>query len=336
MAEPFNTDRMLSPAGDDIVANGSACVRPLISVVTPCLNGAKFLARALESVQNQSFQDWEHLIVDDGSSDGSDTIALSCALADSRIVPLKTRGRTGAAATRNVGLAAARGRYVAFLDSDDWWDPRKLELQLAAMRSSGAAFCVSPYIVCRFDGLPIRIQPFIGPLTAYRCLKKQCVVGCLTVMIDVEQLGPLRFREQVRLAEDFVLWVELLRRCEREGLGAIAMASPLAYYRVHEGGQSRSKFRHAMAVWRAYSRELTLPLPRALHYFISYLFHGLFDRAPGRHRIGPAQGIPELASPVDAHQGRVDGSAASLGGSNRISPVGTAAACPAPGQVGDP
>jgi glycosyltransferase involved in cell wall biosynthesis len=246
------------------------------------LNGAQFLGRAVMSVKDQSFRNWEHLIIDDGSSDGSDAMALSWALADSRIVPMKTSGRAGAAAARNIGMAAARGRYVAFLDSDDWWDPRKLELQLDVMRDTSAAFCASSYVVCSSDESPIRLQALNGPLTVRRCLMKQCVIGCLTVMVDVDRLGPIRFPEHLRLAEDFVLWVELLRRCELRGLAANATATPLAFYRIHEGGQSRSKLRHAKGVWRAYSKELELSRPSALLYFLSYALHGLLDRAPRR------------------------------------------------------
>jgi teichuronic acid biosynthesis glycosyltransferase TuaG len=247
-------------------------------MITPCLKGAANLAQASASEQAQSVGDWEMLVNDDGSTDGSDTLANALSQADARIVPLRTQGRTGAAATRNLGLSSARGQFIAFLDSDDWWNAQKLERQLAALSASGAVFCISPYQVCRSDGAPLRLQPAHGPLNLARYLAKRCVVGCLTVLLDRDRLGPFQFREHLRQAEDFVLWVELLRRCEARGLATVVTDVPVAHYRIHAGGQSRGKLQHARAHWHAYFHELALPRHRAATYFLSYVVNGLRDR----------------------------------------------------------
>ncbi len=257
---------------------GSTSARPLVSIITPCLNGAAYLGQAIASVQAQSVGDWEMLVVDDGSTDGSDTLANALSQTDSRIVPLRTQGRTGAAATRNLGLTSARGRFIAFLDSDDWWDVQKLEQQLTALNALDAVFCISPYQVCRSDGARLRLQPTHGPLNLGRYLSKRGVVGCLTVLLDRDRLGPFQFREHLRKAEDFVLWVELLRRCEAQGLATVTTDVPVAHYRIHAGGQSRGKLMHARAHWHAYFHELALPWHWAARYFLSYVANGMRDR----------------------------------------------------------
>lgn len=251
---------------------------PVVSIISPCLNGSNYLEQAIMSVQAQTFLNWELLLIDDGSTDGSDAVADRCASNDPRIVPMRTSGRIGAGPARNVGISMARGRYIAFLDCDDWWHPRKLELQLAAMGRLGAAFCVSPYTVCKVDGRPIRVQEVALPLTRRRYLLKRCVIGCLTVLIDVNKLGPFRFPEHLRRAEDLVVWVELLSRCERLGYAATSTEAALAFYRVHAGGQSSGKLQHAQAHWRIYTRELGLPWSLAVLCFASYVINGVLNR----------------------------------------------------------
>ena len=257
-------------------------MKPQVSVITPCLNGSAYLAQAIESVRAQTLTDWELLVVDDGSGDDSQGIVNEYAARDERIVPLATIGRCGAAAARNLALRAARGRFVAFLDCDDWWDPAKLRTQLDAMQAANAAFCAGPYVVCDAKGRPIRTQRVHPPLTSARCLTKRAVIGCLTVVVDTEALGAIQFSTRLRKVEDFALWIQLLRRCESAGLAAIAVAEPLAFYRVHGGGQSRSKVRHALAHWPAYTQELSLSWPRAAYCFACYAFNGARDRLRAR------------------------------------------------------
>ena len=100
----------------------------------------------------------------------------------------------------------------------------------------------------------------------------------MTVVVDTEALGAIQFSTRLRKVEDFALWIQLLRRCERDGLAAIAIAEPLAFYRVHGGGQSRSKVRHALAHWPAYTQELSLSWPQAAYYFACYAVNGVRDR----------------------------------------------------------
>ena len=105
---------------------------PIVSVVIPTYNRARDLERALASVRAQTFPDWEALVVDNHSTD--DTDAVIAKLADPRITLHKIHNRGVIAASRNLGIARARGEFVAFLDSDDWWMPEKLDASVAALR----------------------------------------------------------------------------------------------------------------------------------------------------------------------------------------------------------
>jgi teichuronic acid biosynthesis glycosyltransferase TuaG len=255
---------------------------PTVSIVMPCLNGMSYLSQAMASVRAQSFGDWELIVVDDGSTDGSLAEVSAASQHDARVIALRTRGRTGAAHARNVGMARATGRYMAFLDCDDWWRPDKLERQLAALQTDRAAFCCAPYLVCNETGTPMRQQVVTAPLTADRYLKKQWVIGCLTVVVDRERLGDFAFIEGLPMAEDFLLWYELLLRAERMGLHAVCTDESLAFYRVHPGGKSSSKLRHARAHWQIFTRELGLPWLSAVRCFACYAFNGLRDRTISR------------------------------------------------------
>ena len=110
---------------------------PLVSVITPAYDAAEFLPDALRSVQTQTLSDWEHILVDDGSTDGSLELIQEAAAADPRIRLLRTQGRSGPARARNQGLECASGKYAAFLDADDLWLPQKLKHCVAWMKSQG-------------------------------------------------------------------------------------------------------------------------------------------------------------------------------------------------------
>jgi teichuronic acid biosynthesis glycosyltransferase TuaG len=217
-----------------------------------------FLREAISSVVAQTFRDWELLVVDDGSSDGSAEFAEDWSRAEGRIVPMRTAGRIGSAAARNVGLQAARGRFVAFLDCDDWWTHDKLETQLGEMRRAEAAFSCSSYFVCDAGGRLVRTQVSHPPLTRRRHLLKRTVVGCLTVVIDRELAGPVVFPTSRRLVEDFVAWDELLSGMERAHLTTLVIPNALASYRLSPTGKSRNKLAHASAHWTIFRRVMRM------------------------------------------------------------------------------
>jgi glycosyltransferase involved in cell wall biosynthesis len=214
---------------------------PLVSVVLPSYNAMPYLPVAVQSVIEQTFADWELIVIDDGSTD--DTSGFLSAVHDDRIRSLRLDHTSNPARVRNAGLRQAHGRYIAFLDADDTWLPRKLELQLRALRSEPA--CRWSYTAgARMDatGAPLfdaRIQrwvPYDGwilePLLRIRAL-----IAMPTVIVARDLLAEVGgFDEELTYCEDYDLWFRLALRNR-----VCVLSEPLARIRVHAPSYSRDR-----------------------------------------------------------------------------------------------
>ena len=247
--------------------------RPEVTVVMPCLNGQRWLDQAIRSVRAQHYGNWEMRIVDDASSDRSAEIADAHARADRRITVTHLSQPVGGAAARNEALRKARGRYIAFLDADDWWRPDKLSIQRMEMQRKGAAFGYTAYEKC--DECSYRCGRFFIPpaWVDYQRLLRTCVIGCSTVMLDRRRLGQ-RYLPPLSMAHDFALWLEILR----EGHIAHGCPEPLTVYRERRGSLSANKLVKSLFVWRIYREREDIDLPRSLALFASYSVNGLRKR----------------------------------------------------------
>ena len=244
----------------------------------PAFNAASVVAASIRSVVAQGYVDWELIVVDDHSSDDTAPAVQALAAEDGRIRLIRLPENGGPAVARNTAIAAARGRYLAFLDSDDVWLPSKLARQLEFMRKTGAAFSYGAYYKIDADGRRCgRVD--VPARTTYRRLLKTNVIGCLTAMYDTAVLGRV-FMPGIRKGQDYGLWLELLKRVDC----AYGMSEPLAEYRVQAGSISSDKLESSLWVWRVYRQVERLSLPRAAYYFAHYAFHGLQDRLAARQR----------------------------------------------------
>jgi teichuronic acid biosynthesis glycosyltransferase TuaG len=170
---------------------------PELAVIMPCHNGERTLEQAVRSVLAQTFTEWELVIVNDGSIDGSADLIARLVAEDPRIRVLTNKNASGAAAARNRALKHAETRYVAFLDSDDAWLPHKLELQLRSMKTHNAALVCGAYDVIDAGGKLIgSVQPSPGKLT-YRSMMANNSVGCLTAVLDRSLCGPVPFDQSL-------------------------------------------------------------------------------------------------------------------------------------------
>ena len=244
-----------------------------VSVIMPCHNGEKYLRQAVESVLAQSFANWELLIIDDASTDGSTSIAEEYCAQDSRIKLLHTQHSTGKPATaRNVGIKAATGRFIAFLDCDDQWLPHKLEHQLPLFDKPDCAAAVSFYKQTDAFG---NVRPAVVTSPAVvsfdQLLDGNCI-GNLTGIYDTAKVGKV-YQKEIH-HEDYLMWLQVLQK----GFAAYNTGTVEAYYRESGSSVSGSKLKALGWTWAIYRRELDLSFIASAVHFIRYAFKGLSKR----------------------------------------------------------
>ena len=203
----------------------------LVSVIMPSYNTERFIAESIRSVQAQTYANWELIIVDDCSSDRTDEIVAS--FDDSRIRYFKNETNSGAAVSRNRALREARGRYIAFLDSDDVWHPQKLEKQIAFMGRNGYAFSYTNYGEMDEDSTE-NGRLVTGPARITKTgMYRYCWPGCLTVMYDREVVGLVQIAD-IKKNNDYAMWLKVVRHAE-----CYLLCEKLALYRRRAGSISR-------------------------------------------------------------------------------------------------
>lgn len=240
----------------------------LVSIIVPAWRASGTIGDTIESVLAQTHGDWEMLVADDCSPDDTRAIVAGWAARDPRIRLLALEKNGGPAAARNAALAAARGRWLAFLDSDDVWLPAKLERTLAHARAQRSALTFTGFRRMSQDGA--RVGGYIGvPRTlTYRQLLGDTAIATSTVVLDREQVGEVRMQRVYY--DDFACWLGILRR----GLVAHGLDEDLMRYRVQPRSVSRDKRRSAQEVWKAYRHIEGLgPLAAAWH-FTRYAVNG--------------------------------------------------------------
>ena len=210
---------------------------PLVSIITPLYNAASFISETIQSVRNQGYQHWEHIIVDDASTDSSLSIAESLALSDSRIRIIQNTENLGAAVCRNKATEAAKGDYIAFLDADDLWHSEKLEKQVAFMLANDIAVSYSNYTQIDAKGNPVNRRIKALPKLSYTKQLRNNYIGNLTGMYHAKTIGKI-LAPELRKRQDWGVWLEAIKRSGKPALG---LQEDLALYRVHDGSMSANK-----------------------------------------------------------------------------------------------
>ena len=181
----------------------------LVSIITPSYNTAKFIRKTIESVQAQTYQNWEMIIVDDCSSDNTDDVVAGY-LYDKRIKDIKNKKNFGAAVSRNRALREAQGKWIAFLDSDDLWSPEKLEKQIDFMQKNGYHFSYSCYEEMNEDGYKTGVK-VTGPKKITKTgMFNYCWPGCLTVMYDRNVVGDIQIKD-IKKNNDYAIWLKVCK-----------------------------------------------------------------------------------------------------------------------------
>lgn len=207
----------------------------LVSIITPSYNTARFIAETINCVLAQTYTNWEMIIVDDCSTDDTDAVVGS--FSDPRIRYLKNEKNSGAAVSRNRALREAKGKWIAFLDSDDLWEPDKLEKQIAFMERNQYHFSYTNYREIDDDGDSLGTL-WTGPKKISKLLMYSFnYMGCLTVMYDRDYMGLVQIAD-LKKRNDYAMWVKVVKKCP-----AYLLDEVLATYRVRSSGSimNRSK-----------------------------------------------------------------------------------------------
>jgi len=242
---------------------------PLVSVITPAFNASRFLPRLIKCVQEQVGVDYEHIVIDDCSSDDTLVVLKALSLNDHRINIIQLNSNRGVVEARNAGISQAKGRFLAFLDADDIWMPGKLKIQSQFMLDKGIALSFSDYRFISEDGDKVglllkgfnRIGWSLHHTTRY--------LGCLTIMLDRERCTDFTFGDvspEYR-AEDFLAWSKIIK----EVGPAVRCPFDLARYAVVINSRSRSGSRAAKSVWRLYRDVEKIPILTSFVYFFLYI-----------------------------------------------------------------
>lgn len=243
---------------------------PLISVITPAYNAERFIQETIQSVLDQTYSNWEMIIVDDCSTDRTVELAKSYSEKDNRIKVIQLEENSGSAVARNVAMANASGTYIAFLDSDDLWFPEKLEKQLHFMQEKDIAFSFTKYVRMEEDGTIKDAISRAPESVGYHDLMKHCVIGCLTVMIDREKVGNLKM-VNIRTRQDYAYWLAITKM----GFRAYGLPEVLAKYRSVENSISSNKVKAAKRQWYVYRHVEKQPLLKSVYYFLHYATKGI-------------------------------------------------------------
>lgn len=241
-----------------------------VSVITPCYNAANHLPEAIESVINQTFKNWELLIIDDCSSDNTEQIVNGYLKKDDRIRYFKTNRNTGSPSQpRNIGIEKSEGTYIAFLDSDDIWFPDKLEKQMRFIEGNNYDLIYSFYEKMTFDGKRSDRVIKTRKVTRYSDLLKSNSIPCLTSVITRETIGNTRFKQIPQ--EDFCFWLEILKK----GIVAHNLCEVTALYREAKTSRSANKLDMFKGYWNVIRNHQRIGLLSASFYMVTYTILGL-------------------------------------------------------------
>lgn len=212
-------------------------LNPLVSIITPMFNSEAFISDTISSVINQSYKNWELLLIDDCSSDSTLQIVAPFLKAHPNIKLFKNDVNSGAAVSRNKGIEASSGDYIAFLDADDLWRPKKLETQITFMQNKKCDVSFSSFDLIDKHGESLNKRVIALKILTYSKLLKSNYIGNLTGVYSVKVLGKITTPD-TRKRQDWLLWLAAVKK---SGKPAKGIQESLAYYRIHENSMSSKK-----------------------------------------------------------------------------------------------
>lgn len=240
---------------------------PEVSIITPCYNCSKYIAETIECVMSQTFKDWEWIITDDKSKDNS--LEIIKKFNDPRIIVIESLTNGGAGHARNLSLEKASGRYITFLDADDYWEPTFLEEMVSFMKNNGYELAYSNYARCNDQLQPVIADFQADKRVTFNNLLKTCRLSLLSSMYDSQRVGKEYFPKGSK-REDHVMWLNLLKK--------IPFGEPypktLARYRMHASSVSRNKKNIVVDQYLVYKEHMNFSTLKSLYYTLNWAING--------------------------------------------------------------
>ncbi|MDB2403959.1 glycosyltransferase family 2 protein [Schleiferiaceae bacterium] len=248
---------------------------PVVSVIVPVYNSESFIIETLESVRRQTFTEWECIVVDDCSTDNSLSLVNQYIKesGDDRFKVIRLEENSGVAVARNRAIDLSRGKFCAFLDSDDIWKKNKLKVQVDFMVNKDVLFSYSAYYCFSEKGSSNLIK--VPPKVSRNDILKTCSIYTSTVVVSKSVLG-VGMPEHLRKRQDYVTWLNILKDVAH----AIRVDTEegLMMYRLRDDSISANKVNVAKIQWSIYRKELNLNMITTMYYFLFYVSNGVLKR----------------------------------------------------------
>jgi glycosyltransferase involved in cell wall biosynthesis len=241
-----------------------------VSVITPVYNLQEYIGACIESVLDQTYSNFELIIVDDASTDNSVKIIEEYSEKDARITFIRMSSNSGPAVTRNTGIKASTGRFLTFLDGDDIWLPHMIEKSMNTMREKKCGFVFASYKRLDENLKPLLSDYIVPSKVTYKDILKSNSISCLTAFIDVQKLGK-KCMPLIRKRQDMGLWLAYLKEIDY----AVGIKEPLAIYRIRKGSLSRNKFSLIKFQWEFYTKHENLNFFRSSYYMAHWMVRGI-------------------------------------------------------------
>ena len=243
----------------------------LISIIIPLYNKEKYIQETIENIKNQTYTNWELIIVDDKSTDKSLEIASN--YENEKIKIIKNEKNEGADKARNQGLKQAKGRYICFQDADDLWDLQKLEKQKKFMEEKNCAFSYTGFAYMTENGKKIKdvkVQAELG----YKEALKNTKILTISTMFDLEKIDKKLLEMPNIESEDIATWWKILKN----GYTAYGLNESLVYYRQVKNSITSNKIRSAKNRWNIYRKYEKMTIKKSLYYFAHYAYYAVVKR----------------------------------------------------------
>ena len=246
-------------------------MQPLVSIITPVYNNANVIMETINSVLEQSYTNWELILIDDCSTDQTTAILEPLVERNSKIKLHRHRKNKGAAESRNLGTKMAQGSYIAFLDADDLWSVNKLELQVNQIQENITDVSFGSYEWINSESKPLGKRVNALNKLTYNKLLKANYIGNLTGMYNAEKLGKI-YTKDLKKRQDWLLCLESLRRREKPAVG---LSETIAFYRITEGSLSSNKINLIKHNFNVYRKGLGFSFIKSSFYLLLFFYEHL-------------------------------------------------------------